>query len=331
MDRSRRRGAPRELTARTARDKAGAARGLNAPSAPSASRLVVKARPNANRRRTPSVPLWTRLPKPVAIASGCGRVLRRSLPALIVIGAVTAVGSSAWAGYRFVTTSARFAITSIEVQGSKHVGADQVRSALPVAVGDNVFSANLDSLTHELHANPWVASAEARRVLPHTLVIEIREHEAVALADLGGLYLVDDHGQPFKRAQLDADEGAGLPIITGIDRAAFLADPTSAAKLISSALAALVTWNNQTGRPTIGELHVDLHGALTLHTYDSATAIQLGAIDAGLAARMHTFDVAWAQLGTSERARARAIHLAPRLDHVTVAFSPAGDPQQKDQ
>ena len=312
--------------------------------------MVVKPRAKANRLVAPSVPLWTRLPKPSAIVIGCGRVLRRSLPAMIVICAVTAIGGSAWAGYRFVTTSTRFAITSIDVHGNKHVSADQVRAALPVAVGDNVFSANLDSLTRELHANPWVASADAHRLLPHTLVIEIHEHEAVAVADFGGLYLVDAKGLPFKRAQIDADDGVGLPIITGLDRAAFLADPASAAKTITSALAALTTWNTGKDRPTIGEIHVDLHGALTLHTYETATAIQLGAlaspalpgdlapptggaaaIDLGLAARMRTFDVAWGQLDISERARARAIHLDPRLDHVTVAFSPAGDPQQKDQ
>jgi len=49
-------------------------------------------------------------------------------------------------------------------------------------------------------------------------------------------------------------------------------------------------------------------------------------MDAGLAARMHTFDVAWAQLDDSERDRARAIHLDPRLDHVTVAFTAQKDP-----
>ncbi len=291
--------------------------------------MVLKPRAKANRRVAPSVPLWTRLPKPSAIVGGCGRVLRRSLPAMIVIGAVTAIGGSAWAGYRFVTTSPRFAITSIDVHGATHVNPDAIRAALPVSVGDNVFSANLDSLTRELHANPWIESAEAHRVLPHTLVIELREHVAVAVADLGGLYLVDAKGLPFKRAQTDADDGAGLPIITGLDRAAYLADPGSAAKTISSALEALATWNLEKDRPAIGEVHVDLHGALTLHTYATATAIQLGAINEGLAARMKTFDVAWNQLDSAERARARAIHLDPRLDHVTVAFSPASE--QKDQ
>lgn len=273
------------------------------------------------------------------IANACGRALRRSLPAMIGLVVVGAVGGTAWAGYRFVTTSARFAITSIEVHGNRHVDPDQVRAALPIAVGDNVFAANVDSLTRGLAANPWIADASAHRILPHTLVIEIREHEAAAVAELGGLYLVDATGHPFKRVA-DDGVGVGMPIVTGLDRAAYLADPEATARAITSALGALTLWKTDPSRPSIGEVHVDLHGALTLHTYDSATAIQLGTPEmehgaltstrgpnAGLAARMHTFDVAWAQLDDAERVRARAIHLDPRLDHVTVAFSPT----QKDQ
>ena len=95
--------------------------------------------------------------------------------------------------------------------------------------------------------------------------------------------------------------------------------------VIESALGALDTWRGEGARPAIGEVHVDPHGALTLHTYDEATAIQLGVIDSGLAARMRTFDAAWAELSDTERARARAIHLDTRPDHVTVAFASQKD------
>jgi len=67
--------------------------------------------------------------------------------------------------------------------------------------------------------------------------------------------------------------------------------------------------------------HLDPHGAVTLHTYEPAIAIQLGALGPELADRMHTFDTAWAGLSDAERARARAIHLDTRPDHVTVAFA----------
>ncbi len=286
---------------------------------PSTSRLTVKARPN---RRKPGT-FWSRLPKPAAIGSVCGRALRRSVPALVGAGVLAAVGGTAWAGYRFVTTSSRFAITTFEVNGNKVLSDEQIVAALPARVGDNVFATDLDQLVGDLRGNPWIASVEARRVLPHTIVVDVREHEATALVQLGGLYLVDEQGHPFKRAELGSEDGAGLPIVTGLDRTTYVANPEATAGQIRSALGALEAWREGGDRPSIGEVHLDSHGALTLVTYEHAISIQLGTIDNALPTRMHTFDATWAELSDSERTRTRAIHLDARSDQVTVAFTKA--------
>jgi cell division septal protein FtsQ len=284
---------------------------------PAASRLTVRGK--KNRRRPGSV--WSRLPRPRAIADACGRAVRRSLPALAATAGITVVGVGAWAGYRFITTSERFAITSIEVTGETHLSADQIRAALPVKLGDNVFATNLGKLSEALRATPWIASASVHRVLPHTLVVEVTEHAPVAMVELGELYLVDATGHPFKRAQLETGDGANLPVITGIDRATYESAPQPTAATITAALAALATWRQEPSRPAIGELHLDAHRALTLRTYERATAIQLGPIGPELAARMQTFDTAWAELSEPERLRARAIHVDARIDQVTVALN----------
>ncbi len=289
-----------------------------APAVPAASRLTVRGK-TKNRRRPGSV--WSRLPRPRTIADACGRAVRRSLPALAATAGITVIGVGAWAGYRFVTTSERFAITSIEVTGETHLSADQIRAALPVKLGDNVFGTNLGSLADALRGTPWIATASVHRVLPHTLVVEITEHAPVAMVDLGELYLVDSTGHPFKRAQLEAGDGANLPVITGIDRATYEAEPAPTAATITATLAALATWRQEASRPAIGELHLDAHHALTLRTYEHATAIQLGPLGPELPERMHTFDAAWAELSEPERLRARAIHVDARIDQVTVALN----------
>ena len=180
MDRSRRQGAKE-----------------SAPTPPPASRLTLK--PRKNRRRPGS--LWSRVPRPAQVADACGRALRRAVPAMVGLAVLAAIGGTAYAGYHFVTTSPRFAITHLEVHGNHHLTDAQLQAALP-RVGDNVFVADLDLAMRQLRTDPWVASAEAHRVLPHTIVVEIREREAVAVAELGGLYLVDASGHPFKRAAL---------------------------------------------------------------------------------------------------------------------------------
>lgn len=300
MDRSRRQGAKESATI-----------------PPPASRLTFKGK--RNRKKTG--PIWTRMPKPAVIADACGRALRRSIPALVGAGVLLAVGGSAWAGYRFVTTSPRFAITDIEVQGNHHVTAEHVLARLPAHRGDNVFTADLSAIVGALRSDPWVASAHAYRMLPHTLAIEIVEHEPVAIADLGDTaYLVDTDGRAFKRIA-DADQGLDLPRVTGIDRAAYIANPGAIAAQVRAALAALTTWRaGADGRPTVNELHLDARGALALRTATAATDIELGAMDDDLAARMQTFDAVWASLDDAERASARAVHLDTRSDHVTIAF-----------
>ena len=105
-------------------------------------------------------------------------------------------------------------------------------------------------------------------------------------------------------------------------------------------MAALQAWRSVEDRPSIGEVHLDAHGALTLVTYEQAITIQLGDVDDALAGRMQTFDATWAELSASERARARAIHFSSRgaaqrdesgdtgasADQVTVAFAASGNP-----
>lgn len=256
------------------------------------------------------------------LADACGRMLRRSLPALIGMVVLAAIGGTAWAGYRFVTTSPRFAVTTVEVQGNQVLTADQIRAVLPVRMGDNVFGIDLDALAAAVRENPWVDRVEARRVLPHTIVIDLREHVPAAVVQLGSPYLVDAEGHPFKRAELGiTDEGIGLPIITGLDRSAYLASPAATAAQVKAALGALEAWRSEGERPDIGELHLGMHGALTLVTYEQAIAIQLGDMDAGLAQRIKTFDATWAELTSAERKRTRAIHLDARSDQVTVAFA----------
>jgi cell division protein FtsQ len=300
MDRSRRQGANGTRPATTP---------------PALSRLTV--RKPKNRRRPGSV--WSRLPKSGAIADACGRAVRRALPAAAAVAAIGAVGGGVWASHRWLTTSPRFAITAITIAGTHRVTPDDLRAALPIHTGDNVF-ADLADLARAARANPWIADAQVHRILPHTIAIDVREHAAAAVIELGELYLADAGGRPFKRAALEAGEGEGLPIVTGIDRAAYTANPDAAAATVRGAIAAFAGWQ-AAGRPALGEVHVDPHGAVTLHTYDQAIAIQLGALDAGLGARMRTFDTAWAGLSDAERGRARAIHLDARPDHVTVAFA----------
>jgi cell division septal protein FtsQ len=200
------------------------------------------------------------------------------------------------------------------VRGNHRVATEELLAALPIHPGDNVFLADLDAAASTARANPWIATADVRRILPHTVIVEVREHVPVAAIDLGDRYLIDATGHPFKHA-----EGpGGLPMISGLDRELYLRDPDAAAATIRDALAALDAWRADARSP-IDEVHLGRSGDVTLRSGD--TAFRIGRPGPELAIRLATFDAAWAALSDDERARARAVHLDTRPDHVTLAFA----------
>ncbi len=263
------------------------------------------------------------MPDRGTVLDACKRTLRRSLPALVGTAIAIGIGLGVFAGYRFVTTSERFAIATIEVKGANQLAEDSVRAALPVKRGENIFTTELGDVTRALRADPWIRSATAHRVLPNTLVVEIREHAAVAVVQLGtDLYLADDQGLPFKKANVEAGETEHLPIVTGIGRDAMRIAPRETSELITRALGVLARWRANAMRPEISEIHVDAHHAVTLRTYDRGVAIRLGALRE-IEERLATFDAAWTELSDAERARVTALHVSPHAssDQVTVAFA----------
>jgi cell division protein FtsQ len=329
MDRSRRDGRPRAPTSAEA--------GARSAAPPRSSRLTL--RKTRNRRKgIKQGSLWSRLPRPAQIADACGRAVRRSLPAVAAVAVLAVLGGGAWAGHRWLTRSPRFAITEITVRGAHRTDPDALRARLPIHLGDNAF-ADLTEVARAVRSDPWIASAEVRRVLPHTISIDLREREAAAVVELGDRYLVDLSGRPFMRTAPEtsddtgddtsddtgdhagaAGDAGGLPLITGLDRAAFAADPAAASAQIRDALAALGRWR-AADRPAIAEIQLDPHGAITLHSRAPSIAIQLGITGGAAGARIRAFDTAWAGLSDAERTHARAIHLDTRPDHVTVALA----------
>jgi cell division protein FtsQ len=263
------------------------------------------------------------MPDRGTVLDACKRTLRRSLPAVVATAIALGIGLGLLAGYRFVTTSKRFAIATIEVKGAQRLAEDSVRAALPVKLGENIFTTDLGEVTRALRGDPWIRSASAHRELPDKLVVEIREHAAVAVVQLGtDLYLADETGHPFKRANVEAGETEHLPIVTGIGRDAMRTAPHETSELITRAFGVIARWRTNAMRPELSEVHVDAHHSVTLRTYDRGVAIQLGALRE-LEERLATFDAAWTELSDAERARVTALHVSPHAssDQVTVAFS----------
>lgn len=192
--------------------------------------------------------------------------------ALIVAGSV----GMAWAAHRHVTTSARFAIATIAVDGNERRPSDAVVAESGLAVGSNVFAADLDAARARLVADPWITDAVLARRLPGTISIHVVERQAAALVALGDTFLATADGEPFKK--LAPDDPIDLPIVTGL-RPEDLGrdhDGTTRAIRVAIDLAAEYGRGPIAKRSPLEEIHVDPDGGFSLVVGRSGVELVLG-------------------------------------------------------
>ncbi len=259
--------------------------------------------------------------------SSLKRAVVRAVPGMIALVLVVGVGAGVYFGYEFITTSERFSVQSIEVRGNRAVPTERISSMLGVREGDNIFSVALGALSEQLETEPMIAQAQVSRRLPDTLVVDIEEHEPAALVEIDGLYLADDRGQIFKRAAIASGEGVGLPVITGLQRAAYVTDPAAVHTEVRRALDAAEIYAGVSAdspeRPALGEVNLHPRHGITFTTYERAVAVRVGhGDDDDIRANLQVFDIAWQALTPHEKQRARIVYADTknRPDRVTVGF-----------
>jgi cell division protein FtsQ len=205
-----------------------------------------------------------------------------------------------------------------------HVTADALVTRAAVPLGVNLFAIDRDEVARAVSQEPWVARAHVRRELPSTLVLDVVEREAACTVAFGALYLADADGNVFKRAT--PDEAAGLPVVTGIGRDDFLAQPEVVRVQLRQALRAIAAWRANGARPAIGEAHVDRIAGVTVYT-ERGVGVRLGVIDDSLAARLGRYDAVRGALDESnEVPRLVYVDNRARPDRVTVKLASAPQP-----
>lgn len=139
---------------------------------------------------------------------------QRMLVVLRNIAVVAALAGGAFWVWRHTQSDARFAVTTIQVDGVVHTP----RAALDLATsryrGLNLFKIDIARVQRDLGDLGWVSRIDIEKKLPDTLRIKITERKPVALVRAGQrLLYVDERGVGF--AELSPRVGDDdLPIIT---------------------------------------------------------------------------------------------------------------------
>jgi cell division protein FtsQ len=112
----------------------------------------------------------------------------------LVVFVAAAIGS---------TIAIFFNINHIAVIGTQRYSAEQIRSSAEVEQGANLILLNKFEKTSNIFARlPYVDEVKMTRRLPDTLVIEIRECDAVAaFSDKDGFWLISDSGKVLEQVR----------------------------------------------------------------------------------------------------------------------------------
>jgi cell division protein FtsQ len=255
-------------------------------------------RPDAARPKTVSAPpdpiagddspvpgpatTTVRPPRPAAAAPKPdrrppGRVAR----AFQLVGGVAVVLAAsisvAWGARRYLTTSPRFAVRTVLVEGERRRSAAHVAEMGGVAVGSNIFALDLALAGAMITQDPWIEKATVTRKLPSTVSIQVTEREAAATIAIGGeLYLATREGDLFKK--IGADDPSDLPLVTGVLPAQVATDRPGVVILIKRVLDVAEEADRVgiTKRYPIEELHLDKDGSLTVFIGREAIALAMG-------------------------------------------------------
>lgn len=152
-------------------------------------------------------------------------------------------------------------VRTVAVRGVAAERAEEIRAYAGVPAGAPLFGIDLDEVARRVREHPFVAGATVRRVPPEGIEIDVNERVPVAVLSAGGLYLVDERGVPFKRA--DPHDGVDLPVVTGISREALLDD--RGRRDLDIALMAIVEYA-RAGEPAgaLSEVHLEKHRGASL-------------------------------------------------------------------
>jgi cell division protein FtsQ len=259
------------------------------------------------------------------LCAGVGRIAWRVVKlvgTILVAGALVAglFFGGRWA-IRHVIDSPRFALQRILIAPTTRITEAEIRALVDVAEGDRLLALDTDAIANALAQHPWALQVRVRRQLPSSLSIDVVERRAAAVVALGGLYLVDEAGRPFKRATME--EADGLPVVTGLDRAQYVAARAAAEAAVREALALVALYGAAAGRPPLSEVNLHPRHGHTLYLLEGGAEIRLGFgdFDKKLARLDRIFEALRAK-GAEGIAAVRVVHLDGGLrDRIPVRLA----------
>jgi len=117
--------------------------------------------------------------------------------------------------YNFVITAPYFRLAAIHVRGNSRVAESDIAHLSGIGTTENVLTLNTSEISRKIATHPWIREVRIGRELPDRLVIDVVERTPASFVLMEGtLYIMDRHGDIFKKVENDDD--VTLPVLNGM-------------------------------------------------------------------------------------------------------------------
>lgn len=124
------------------------------------------------------------------------------------------IGQSVSHGMDQITVGMGLKLRRVHITGASEEATPAIRRALGVQAGQPITGLDLDALQASVQSVGWVEEARVVRLLPDTLIVEVKEHDRLAVwQSRGQVQVIDDRGQVIPGA--DAGRYPNLPLVVG--------------------------------------------------------------------------------------------------------------------
>jgi len=220
------------------------------------SALVVGQRVGARRPRARRVPQLARV----------GRVT------LLLVAVVAVIlGAVGW-----MTTSQRFAVTTIEVRGASRVPVARILAAAAIAPGANLWTIDSRTVVARIEGMPEIRRADLVRELPNRVTIVVEERRPFTLVHAGRLHWMDEDGRVLgEETRAVATE---VPVISGLSEDELVSMRTAPGPKARAAIALIraLLRSGSTLTAEISEIDMSRAEGPVLYTVDGVE-VRLGA------------------------------------------------------
>lgn len=141
--------------------------------------------------------------------------------AVVVVGAVLATGARAERisnsftnRVGAITTGMGLEVKKLHVTGASPEAKTAIQRAVSVPSGEPIVTLDLAAVRDRVMAVGWVKEAQVVRLLPDTLIVNVKEHDRLAIWQAGGqAHVIDSLGTVIRGA--DAGLYPALPLVVG--------------------------------------------------------------------------------------------------------------------